>query len=345
MLVSMVIVRALLTELSALGIAPADVLNEAKLAPLRLSEPADAISSRDFARLVSAAAHLSDDPSLGLRVGQNTPLHALHALGPLLMTSATLRGAVNQANRYLPALASDLTFVVRENGDEAAIGFRLPEAPPEAARFCAEYVCAQALSVVRSLTDKCGGSLLEVQFVHAAPAERRRHLELFKCPVSFSASENALVFPRAALDAKQPYADSDLHQSLSHMAEETLLRAALRDDLQERVRRALRFERDLAHVDFDRVAQRWGMTHRTLRRKLRTEGVLLSDLLDEARLREASRELARPEESIKSVAERLGYAETSSFHRAFKRWAGVTPAEYRKRAGIQDSLDQLQVAE
>jgi AraC-like DNA-binding protein len=74
------------------------------------------------------------------------------------------------------------------------------------------------------------------------------------------------------------------------------------------------------------------MTRRTLRRRLRDEGKVLSDLLDEARFLEASKELTRPSESIKEIAERLGYAETSSFHRAFKRWAGVTPSAFRKRS-------------
>ena len=93
----------------------------------------------------------------------------------------------------------------------------------------------------------------------------------------------------------------------------------------ERVRHALRYEQDLVNVNFDRLASRWGMTRRTLRRRLSAEGQSLSDLLDEACCRQAKEELRRQDESIKEIAERLGYSETSAFHRAFKRWTGQTP--------------------
>jgi AraC-like DNA-binding protein len=155
---------------------------------------------------------------------------------------------------------------------------------------------------------------------------------VFGCPVHFDRPLNALGVARTALDKRRPYVDATLVRVLGSVAEQLLVQPTRHDTLSARLQQALRYEPDLAHVDFDRIAARWGMTRRTLRRRLKSEGKVLADLLDEARFHQASRELHRPHESIKEIAERLGYAEPSSFHRAFKRWSGVGPAEYRKQA-------------
>jgi len=138
------------------------------------------------------------------------------------------------------------------------------------------------------------------------------------------------VFPRERLDLEQVHGDATLRAMLADSAER-LLRE--REDLStvERVRTLLRYRRDLSELDATTLAHAVGLSPRALRRRLGLEGVSVTSLLDEARLRLACEDLRRPESSIKEIAERLGFSEASAFHRAFKRWTGVTPAQYSKQ--------------
>jgi AraC-like DNA-binding protein len=147
--------------------------------------------------------------------------------------------------------------------------------------------------------------------------------------VRFRQTSNAVLFSRALLDRTQAHADPMLQQLLVGLADD--LQSEVKGDttFQARVRLALRYETDLAKVDSESLARRWGLSRRALRRRLASEGASLSGLLDEARCQRAFDELKKPECKIKEVAEDLGYSETSAFHRAFKRWTGRTPTDYK----------------
>jgi AraC-like DNA-binding protein len=96
-----------------------------------------------------------------------------------------------------------------------------------------------------------------------------------------------------------------------------------------RVREALP-RKDGGFHSLEQVAERLGVSARTLKRKLKVEGKAFSDLLDEIALEQARVLLRQPGLSIEQVAERLGYSDVSNFGRAFRRWTGVTPAAFRR---------------
>ena len=79
------------------------------------------------------------------------------------------------------------------------------------------------------------------------------------------------------------------------------------------------------------IAEDLGMSARTLHRRLQAEGISYQELLDQVRLDIAAAQLASGRHSIVSIAERVGFSQPSTFHRAFKSWTGLTPAEYQQR--------------
>ena len=89
----------------------------------------------------------------------------------------------------------------------------------------------------------------------------------------------------------------------------------------------------------EHVAEQLAMTPRTLQRKLHEIGTSHNELLDQMRRQLAMRYLREREMAICEVAYLLGFSESSSFHRAFKRWTGVTPKEFRKN--LQATLSNL----
>ena len=156
--------------------------------------------------------------------------------------------------------------------------------------------------------------------------------ELFACPVRFDCARSEIVFPRAALDTPQPFADEAVWRLLKRRADDVLMASKAKQQVHERVKLLLRYEGDLSHVDLSGIAQRLGLSSRSLRERLTAEGRPLLTLIDEVRRELAERELADPSVPIKSIAERVGFSEVSAFYRAFRRWTGTTPARYRAQA-------------
>ena len=136
----------------------------------------------------------------------------------------------------------------------------------------------------------------------------------------------------------QPFTDEPMWRLLKNRAEEMLVQEQAREHLHERVKQVLHNEVDLSSVHPSGIARRMGMSPRSLRRRLSDEGHSLSALVDEVRREVALSELTNPEVPIKRIADRVGFSEVSAFHRAFKRWTGLTPARYRAQNSSAASL-------
>jgi AraC-like DNA-binding protein len=146
--------------------------------------------------------------------------------------------------------------------------------------------------------------------------------------VRFNQPRNCLVFDRAYLDLPLTTA----HASASQLAQEQCERALAelnQPQLINRVREAMLTARG-EFQDLAGVAKTLGVSERTLKRKLQAEGAAFSEISDNVRCEHASALLRDPKLSIDEVAERTGYADTSNFSRAFRRWTGKTPAAFRK---------------
>jgi AraC-like DNA-binding protein len=171
--------------------------------------------------------------------------------------------------------------------------------------------------------------LERVSFRHAAPASTAEHARIFEAPVVFGAPEDALVLPCSLLDEPMPVASERTVRHLDRLLDEMLAELPRRAALGEQVRAAL--AADLrSGPTLEGVAARLGTTPRSLQRRLREEGGSFQELLDELRRELSLRYLGEPDLTLAEVAFSLGFAEQSAFHRAFRRWAGTTPAEWRR---------------
>ena len=171
----------------------------------------------------------------------------------------------------------------------------------------------------------------EIRFEHQQPNETSEHERIFQCPIFFGATANEVVFDSEYLNLPIVMADARLCALLDRHATELLMRYPREDSLVERVRTLMKDELNGGDASLEMVAERLGMSARTLQRKLHGLGVSHQELLDEMRKDLAMRYLREPEMAVCEVAYLLGFSESSAFHRAFKRWTGTTPNEFRRR--------------
>mgnify|MGYP000944415276 CR=1 FL=1 len=173
---------------------------------------------------------------------------------------------------------------------------------------------------------------LEAWFQHKRPADLRPYQELFPCPLHFEKPYRRLLLPRETMELKFVRADRALQRYLSHHADALLQRLRPDRSVAEQVRGHLTQALASGEPQERLVARQLEMSPRTLQRHLRTEGVTFGKLLDEVRHELARSYLRDKSIGITDIAFLLGYAEPSTFFRAFRRWTGTTPHKARMQA-------------
>src|SRR5258706_4054210 len=171
---------------------------------------------------------------------------------------------------------------------------------------------------------------VRVRFVHPRAQCPAELVQFFGCPVEFGARMNDIRYERTAGNAPIVGADPYLNKVLVGYCEEALAhRRPVRGSLRSRVENAIVPLLPHGEAGAAEVASKLGLSERTLARRLATEGVPFSTLLDQLKLDLANRYLADAETSISQIAWLLGYQEVSGFSKAFKRWTGRSPRQAR----------------
>lgn len=178
----------------------------------------------------------------------------------------------------------------------------------------------------------CAGgawSPLRVEFSSDAPDDTREHVRIMRAPVRFGCAEARIVFSLEAWSAPVASNEPLLLSVLEDHARRLLAELPAGEDLAARVRDAIAPSLPEGEVTASAVARRLAMSERTLQRRLREHGASFGQLLDDTRLRVAKAHLADPSLSLAEVAWLVGFADQSTFSRAFKRWSGKPPGAWR----------------
>lgn len=165
-------------------------------------------------------------------------------------------------------------------------------------------------------------------FSYPKPGHSAEYDLMFPCPLVFSAGQSSLLFHSRYLHMPLLQDERTLKHFLERSPADLLSRPDDGDSLSSQLRRLL--SRDSARwPDLEAVAAYLHISPQTLRRHLREEGSSFQELKDQLRRDIAIYHLSRADLSLQQIAEQLGFSEPSAFHRAFKKWTGLTPGAYR----------------
>jgi AraC-like DNA-binding protein len=268
------------------------------------------------------------DDSAALRAGLKLQRGDYELLEYLCGSCNTLGESIQCLSHYYPLLIEAELELLCE-GDRAELRYRIapglvsPNAMNEFALSSNFAMTVLHMELENALPP------IEVTFAHEAPSYAAMFEQVFGAPVRFGAPHNAMIFHASMLEQRLHGRDPVLHAVLKRLADHELSRLSERSAFPDKVRTAIDAELPQG-APLERVASRLHLSPSGLRSRLRQHGATYSELLDSVRKERAKRALRDTQLGIGELAHRLGFAHAPAFHRAFRRWFGVTPAAYRE---------------
>jgi len=303
----------------------------AQIDPVLIQDPERRLPYSRFVALYEHAARLSRDEAFGLHLAERVSPGMFDVLGYAVMNSASLADGLDRLIRYYRIWADGSVHALEVEGTIVRLTYAVLDLRPEACRQEVEASLAIPVCIGRALTG-IDWVPRAVEFQHAPPRDVAEHRRLFgSAPVRFRRPANALVFDRAVLGLPVLRADETLCAVLDRHAAELLGKLPKGDGVADRVRQLLRRSLPGGEPNLKSTAAGLGLSARTLQRKLRQQGFSHQELLEEMRRDLSQQYLSQPELALCEVAYLLGFSDSSAFHRAFRRWTGMTPGEFRRR--------------
>ncbi|RFA25590.1 hypothetical protein CAI21_18885 [Alkalilimnicola ehrlichii] len=324
-------VAPLLTYLGEKGYDTEDLMRSTGTDPnsVALGDPEARIPHKTAIALWETAAQWVNDPDIGLHVAEGVGAGAFGVLEYALATSATLGEGIQRLIRYNRVLHDAARIDLQEQEDQAVLSHWLP-LPGGAPRPVSDFVVTVWLTGFRRLTG-VNWTPLEVRFPHSEPADLSEYRRVFDAPLRFDRERSELVIPRSLLTAPVPTADPALQQIVEAQVASLLERLPAGETYTDKIQRELANEHTGFRPSLNKIATRLHVTPRTLHRRLAEEGTSFRVVVHTVRRELAERYLQEGRLTVAEIAFLLGYSEASAFHRAFKRWTGYSPLDFRSR--------------
>ncbi len=321
-------VLAIPEVLRNLGADPAEVLHEAGFALDLFNDPENRISFVARGRLISHCVARTGCRHFGLLLGQQAGLHSFGLVGFLVKYSPDVGTALRSMVRYFHLHARGAAPALAVDGDRAILSFGIYQPQVEAAEQIGDGAVAVMFNIMRGL---CGPAWKaeEARFAHRRPEDIAPFRQFFRAPLRFDAEQNAVVFSTTWLTHPLPETDPGLRRLLQQQIDALEVRHG--DEFPAQVRSVLRSALLTGQASAEQVAALFSMHSRTLGRHLNAFGTRFRELVDESRFEIARQMLEDSAMDVSRIAGMLDYADASAFTRAFRRWSGTTPAQWRAR--------------
>lgn len=318
---------------------PADVFGQAGLAVPRQCAPSDMVFLDTYCQALDYAAHSTRTTHFGLWFGHQFAPSRLGLLGYLALSAPTLGDALDNLASFFSVHQDNSAVSSQIRRGVCVLEYSVDAPNLSNHRHDSELSLAVFCNLIKAAMGPTWAPT-EVHFRHEAAAQDRQdHGQAFGCPVHFGRRSNALLFPASVLSTPMPDADSILfctaRSSLLNIQAEKTARTQTRNIL-ETARQVIIHLLPQGYPSITAVAEELGCPPWTLQRRLADQNASHRQLVEETRQQQAVHYLQSGRFSVAQTAFMLGYAESSSFTRAFTRWHGHAPSSLLPGGTTQD---------
>ena len=339
------IARLVCARLREAGVPLGPLLSKAGLTAEQIDDRKARLQVASQIRLLELAAEALHDDELGFHLARDFDLREVGLLYYVLASSQTIAEALSKAERYSRITNEGISLRFRAK-NETAITLRYVDVERRSDRQQIKFWLTSIVRLNRVLTNRrLVPSRVRVAHHRAAtPAEVRSFLG---CEIEYGSDVDEVAFPEAVRLMPVVSADHHLNELLVTYCEEALAHrrpgsVTLRSSVENAIAPVLPHGKARA----EEIARQLGMSQRTFARRLSSEGLTFSDILDELKLDVAKCYLKNDELPISQIAWLLGYRELSAFTHAFRRWTGMTPRQWRATGDLEpgDPLEDTRPA-
>ncbi len=309
------------------------IMTECKISPNLLQDRTARFPHAAQVQFWRVLEELSGDPLIGLHLADELPVYRGQVLEYLFLSSPNFGEGLRRAQNYQRLVTDAVQFQASFGDPLSKISQEFVGGDAPSLRHRNECYARFLVRYFQAVTD--GAFCTKEVNLKSTPVGNVAEYErVFGCPVNFEQSEESLVFSSDILATPSIHAEPDLLKLHEKVASKQLERLSKQDIVSD-VKRVIAEMLELGQPSLELVSERLDMNERVLRSRLADANTSFNQVLADYRCILAKRLLSRTEESIADVVYLTGFSEPSTFYRAFKRWTGLTPVEYRhyKRTG------------
>ncbi|HIJ37648.1 MAG TPA: AraC family transcriptional regulator [Rhodospirillaceae bacterium] len=324
--VSVCFVEGLVQGFAAKGFEPDELLEQCGLSSVILNMPHARVSVASYAMLLRLVAQILDDEFFG-QDSRRMKVGSFALLCRSVIHCKTLEKAMSQALRFFALCLDDLKAELQHGDNTVRLLLRDVDRP--AAVFAHETMLAFLHRLACWLVNR-RIPVLKADFRYEQPLHADEYRLLFCQKCYFGQAATALTFDARYFSLPVVRSDKSLKDFLRIAPDNLLVQYRDRQGIGAKLQKILLGLAPADWPSFDDIAARMGSSGSTLRRRLEADGLSYQVIKDHLRRDMAIDLLTRSEGTVLDIASALGFAEASAFHRAFRKWMGVNPGEYRK---------------
>lgn len=326
--VSNYFVKSALEPLVERGIDSTPLLRDAGISPGLLQVPQGRVTAQSFSVLWLGVARVLDDELFGQDT-RRMKVGSFALLSHILIDCKTLSDALARMSKFFNLILDDFTSAVDTNGDHALLTIREKPGAPAPRVFGHETLLMLQHGLACWLVGR-RIPIVAAQFAYPEPARSAEYEFMYSTQLSFNTQITSLCFNRSYLQLPVIQNARTVEEFVRNAPANIILKYKNTDSLAAKIKRRLRSANSCEWPEFDAIAQALNLTPSTLRRRLENEGQTFQAIKDQIRRDIAIDRLCNTTKSVADIAAELGFSEASAFQRAFKKWAGASPGEYRQ---------------
>lgn len=323
---------AVCRTIDASGASSQKILDELAIDPSVLIDPNARLPVSQMTQLWRKAVTLTGDEAIGLKVANFVQPTSFNALSFSLLVSESLNDAWVRVKRYYSIISNVLEMDIEHGEHESALCFNKIAGRHYADEAIDAFMATSYLMAFQVSHGQIIPCRLELE--RRQPFDSKPFNDLFNCPIKYAANSNKIYYSNTALQRPFPSANRQLALS-NDEAIQAYFQTISQQAFSKKVTEAITFSMTLGNPLRDKVAQSFHMSSRNLQRKLRQEGTSFSELVENVRKELAIKYLANNQLAVIDVSFRLGFKDPSNFTRAFKRWHGLSPLQYKQRHKVK----------
>jgi len=321
-------VAAALASVRARGLNADEMLGKVGLSPSLLQVPQARVSAQHYGALWRTIALALDDEFFG-QDSRRMKAGSFAMLCHAVVNCKTLGQALDRSLRFYALILDDFSGSLMRDGKEARIVLHERAAGANQRVFAHELLLMLLYGVSCWLVGR-RIPILRTEFSYPEPAHSAEYRLMYCAELGFNRPNTVIAFEAAYLDLPVVQNERSIKEFLRTAPESILVKYKNGSSLSSKVRRRLRQFLPGEVPDFEGLADEMNMAAATMRRRLHEEGESYQSIKDQLRRDLAISYLSHSSRSVMDIALELGFSERSAFHRAFRKWTGASPGEFRR---------------